>query len=67
MQAIFGIIFHFIGGFASGSFYLAWVFLCLLGIYICGKAGVLKEKELTKEKKKKSIKEFSLVKGLVSA
>jgi L-rhamnose-H+ transport protein len=48
-----------------GRVVLAGVVLCLLGIYICGRAGVLKEKELPEEKKKESIKEFNLKKGLV--
>ncbi len=116
MQAIIGIIFHFIGGFASGSFYVpfkkvrGWSWevtgsladyfhgslfrqllhglLCLIlqtskhkhlhqlfggrisgeyfgVIYICGRAGVLKERELSGEKKKESVKKFNLVKGLI--
>ena len=48
-----------------GRIALAGVVLCLLGIYICGRAGVLKERELPEEKKKESVKEFNLVKGLV--
>src|SRR6201991_2848239 len=48
-----------------GRIVLAGVLLCLLGIYICGRAGVLKERELPEEKKKESIKEFNLTKGLV--
>jgi L-rhamnose-H+ transport protein len=48
-----------------GRIALAGVVLCLLGIYICGRAGVLKERELPEEKKKESIKEFNLVKGLI--
>jgi L-rhamnose-H+ transport protein len=48
-----------------GRIVLAGVVLCLLGIYICGRAGVLKERELPEEKKKESIKEFNLVKGLI--
>jgi len=48
-----------------GRIVLAGVILCLLGIYICGRAGVLKERELPEEKKKESIKEFSLTKGLI--
>ncbi|MEO8764023.1 MAG: L-rhamnose/proton symporter RhaT [Ginsengibacter sp.] len=48
-----------------GQIVLAGVILCLIGIYLCGKAGVLKEKELSDEKKKESVKEFSLVKGLI--
>src|SRR5205823_13323589 len=31
----------------------------------CGRDGVLKEKELSEEKKKESIKEFNLTKGLI--
>ena len=41
--------------------------VCLLGIYICGRAGMLKEKELSDAEKKKSVAEFNLVKGLVVA
>ena len=48
-----------------GRIVLTGVVVCLIGIYICGKAGVLKEKELPEEKKKESVKEFSLVKGLI--
>ena len=48
-----------------GRIVLIGVVLCLIGIYICGRAGVLKERELPEEKKRESVKEFSLVKGLV--
>ena len=48
-----------------GRIVLAGVILCLLGIFICGRAGMLKEKELPEEKKKESIKEFALIKGLI--
>ncbi len=50
-----------------GLIVLAGVVLCLIGIYICGRAGVLKERELSEEDKKKSVAEFSLVKGLMVA
>jgi L-rhamnose-H+ transport protein len=50
-----------------GRVVLAGVILCLLGIYICGRAGMMKEKELSDEDKKKSVAEFSLVKGLIVA
>jgi L-rhamnose-H+ transport protein len=50
-----------------GRVVLAGVLLCLLGIYICGRAGMLKEKELPDEEKKKSVSEFNLVKGLTVA
>ena len=36
-----------------GQIVLIGVALCLLGIFICGKAGVLKERELPKKKRKK--------------
>ena len=48
-----------------GRIVLAGVALCLAGIYICGRAGVLKEKELPEEKKKESVQEFNLTKGLI--
>jgi len=57
--------FHDLLATSWGRIVLAGVILCLLGIYICGKAGVLKERELPEEKKKESIKEFNLIKGLV--
>lgn len=50
-----------------GRIVLAGVILCLLGIYICGRAGMLKEKELPEAEKKKSVAEFSLTKGLIVA
>jgi len=48
-----------------GRIILMGIILCLIGIFICGRAGVLKERELPEEKKKESIKEFNLVKGLI--
>ena len=50
-----------------GRIVLGGVLLCLLGIYICGRAGMLKEKEMPEEMKKKSVAEFNLVKGLIVA
>ena len=50
-----------------GRVVLAGVALCLLGIYICGRAGMLKEKELPEEEKKRSVSEFNLVKGVLVA
>jgi L-rhamnose-H+ transport protein len=38
-----------------------------VGIYICGKAGVFKERELSDDDKKKSVGEFNLLKGLLVA
>ena len=51
----------------SGLMVLAGVVVCLAGIAICGKAGVMKESELSEEKKKESIQEFNLRKGLIVA
>jgi L-rhamnose-H+ transport protein len=50
-----------------GQVVLAGVALCLFGIYICGRAGMLKEKELSDDQKKASVKEFNLGKGLLVA
>jgi len=50
-----------------GQIVLVGVGICLLGIYLCGRAGMMKEKELPEDVKKKSVEEFSLVKGLVVA
>ena len=51
----------------GGRMVLLGVMVCLTGIFICGKAGVMKEKDLTEAEKRKSIAEFSLVKGLIVA
>jgi len=48
-----------------GQVVLVGIVLCLFGIFICGRAGVAKERELPPEKKRASVKEFNLVKGLV--
>ncbi len=51
----------------SGQLVLLGVLVCLIGIFISGRAGMMKEKELPAEKKKQSVKEFALVKGLIVA
>lgn len=51
----------------GGQLVLLGVIVCLTGIAICGRAGMMKEKDLPEEKKKESVKEFSLVKGLIIA
>ena len=51
----------------GGKMVLLGVLVCLLGIFISGRAGMLKEKELGEEAKKASVKEFNLVKGLIVA
>jgi len=48
-----------------GRVVLIGTIICLVGIYICGRAGVLKEREMSAERKQESIKEFNLSKGLV--
>lgn len=52
---------------SGGQIVLLGVFVCLIGIAICGKAGMMKENELSEEQKKTSILEFNLVKGLAVA
>jgi L-rhamnose-H+ transport protein len=55
--------------FAStgGQMVLFGVLVCLIGIALCGKAGMMKEKELSTEQKQASVSEFSMVKGLIIA
>lgn len=50
-----------------GLVVLSGVVVCLLGIYTCGRAGMMKEKEVPEETKKASVQEFNLVKGLTVA
>ncbi|MDE3213773.1 MAG: L-rhamnose/proton symporter RhaT [Bacteroidota bacterium] len=52
-------------GHSWGQIVLVGVVICLVGIFICGKAGVAKERELPMEKKQESVREFNLVRGLV--
>jgi L-rhamnose-H+ transport protein len=51
----------------GGQLVLLGVLICLTGIAITGKAGIMKERELSKEAQKASVPEFSLVKGLIIA
>jgi L-rhamnose-H+ transport protein len=51
----------------GGRLVLLGVLVCLAGIAIAGKAGMMKEGELSKEDQKASVPEFSLVKGLIIA
>jgi L-rhamnose-H+ transport protein len=65
-------IFHgeFVGkvlGTGSGRVILLGVGVCLSGIAVAGLAGMSKEKEMTEEVKKESIKEFDFRKGLLVA
>ncbi|MDN5210465.1 L-rhamnose/proton symporter RhaT [Fulvivirgaceae bacterium BMA12] len=52
---------------SGGQLVLLGVVVCLVGIAISGKAGMMKERELPEEDKGKSIVEFKLVKGLAVA
>ena len=51
----------------GGQVVLLGVLVCILGIVVCGKAGMMKENELSEEQKKATIKEFNLTKGLIVA
>jgi len=51
----------------GGQLVLLGVVVCLIGIAISGKAGMMKENELSKEDQKVSVPEFNLVKGLIIA
>jgi L-rhamnose-H+ transport protein len=52
---------------SGGQLVLLGVLVCLAGIVISGKAGMMKENELTASQKQESTKEFSLKKGLIIA
>jgi L-rhamnose-H+ transport protein len=51
----------------GGQIVLLGVLISLIGIGVTGRAGMLKEKEVSEEESKKSIAEFALVKGLIIA
>lgn len=51
----------------DGKIVMSGVLVGLVGIAICGKAGILKEKELSEAQKKTAISEFNLKKGLLVA
>jgi len=51
----------------GGKLVLIGVLVSIVGIAISGRAGMLKEREITEEQSKKSIAEFALVKGLIIA
>jgi L-rhamnose-H+ transport protein len=59
--------FNDMAGSSWGRIIIAGVAVCLFGIYLCGKAGMGKEKELPEAEKKKSVAEFNLTKGLLVA
>ncbi len=51
----------------SGRWIVLGVGVCVLGIAICGMAGMMKERHLTDEQKKAVITEFDMKKGLLVA
>ncbi len=51
-------------GSISGLVTLGGIVVCLFGIGICGWAGISKERELSDEQKKETIKEFNFKKGV---
>jgi L-rhamnose-H+ transport protein len=52
---------------SGGQLVLVGIAVCLVGIFICGRAGMMKEKELPQAQKESSISEFNLLKGLLVA
>jgi L-rhamnose-H+ transport protein len=54
-------------GTTSGIVILIGIVVCVLGIAIAGLAGMSKEREMTAEQKKASIKEFNFGKGILVA
>jgi len=52
---------------ASGLVTLIGVVICIIGIAINGKAGMMKDKEVSEEVKKESIKDFDIKKGILVA
>ncbi len=54
-------------GTTSGQVILGGVVICLLGIAIAGLAGMSKEREMSEEAKKASVKEFNFTKGILVA
>ena len=54
-------------GTAWGRFVLFGLFICIVGIIICGKAGKMKDKDLGSSLTDASGSEFNLVKGLIVA
>ncbi len=68
MPPIFrGQFFTEVWGTRSGFTILIGVGICLLGILVAGAAGVSKEREMSEEQKRASIKEFNLKTGILVA
>ena len=54
-------------GSTSGRVILLGIFVCLLGIAVAGLAGIYKERAMSPEQQRATIKEFDLRKGLLVA
>ncbi len=52
---------------SGGQMILFGVLVCLAGIAVCGRAGMLKERELDDAAKKEGVAEFDLTRGLIVA
>ncbi|MFN0214930.1 MAG: L-rhamnose/proton symporter RhaT [Saprospiraceae bacterium] len=52
---------------SGGQIIILGVLVCLAGIAICGRAGMLKERELDDAAKKEGVAEFDLTKGILVA
>ncbi len=52
---------------SAGLIIVIGFLICIIGIILCGYAGVLKDKALTNEQKQESVKEFSATKGIIMA
>ena len=50
-----------------GGIIIVGFLICIIGIILCGYAGVLKENTLTEDQKKVAVKEFSAAKGITLA
>ncbi len=50
-----------------GQITLGGIFVCLVGIFVSGMAGMSKERELSAEQKRASVREFNFLKGLAVA
>lgn len=53
--------------YTGGQIVLLGILVCLIGIFVSGKAGMLKEGDLSKEEKEKTTSEFSFGKGVIIA
>ncbi|PPL04734.1 L-rhamnose/proton symporter RhaT [Parapedobacter indicus] len=67
VPAIMGGKFHLLFTTYSGSIILLGFLICIVGIALCGYAGILKDRKLTTDQKQASVKEFSAFKGFAMA